>query len=89
MLYYNFYSEDVNNGESILPFLGFLLFLAGIVVIIVGVVNFVLAWREFDLWYDASKLEEKPDLSLKKSRMKKNGLIIVVGVVMMGVSYLF
>lgn len=87
--YYNFYAEDLNNGDSILPFVGFLIFLAGVMVVVAGVVNFVLVWREFRLWYDASALEEKPDTALKKAKMKKYGIVIAVGVLMMAGSYLF
>lgn len=86
--YYNFYAEDLNNGDSILPFLGFLIFLAGVIVIVVGVVNFVLVWREFRLWYDASALEEKPDTGLKKKKMIKYGIVIAVGILMIAGSYL-
>lgn len=89
LLNINFYSEDANNGDSILPFLGFLIFLGGVMVVLVGVVNFVLAWREFNLWYDASALENKPDKAEKKTKMKKYGIMIAVGVIMMICSYLF
>lgn len=85
----NFYSEEANNGDSILPFLGFLIFLGGIMVLLVGVVNFVLAWREFNLWYDASALEKKPDKAGKKTKMRKYGIMIAVGIVMIAGSYLF
>ncbi len=86
---YNFYAEDLNNGESILPFIGFLIFLLGFVVAIVGVINLISVWREFQLWYDASDLEKKPDIAWKKAKMKKYGIIIAVGVMMVALSYLF
>lgn len=86
---YNFYAEDLNNGESILPFIGFLIFLLGFVVAILGVINLISVWREFQLWYDASELEKKPDTALKKAKMKKYGIIIAAGVMMVALSYLF
>lgn len=86
---YNFYAEDLNNGESILPFLGFLIFLAGLIVIVWGTVNLISVWREFNLWYDASALEKKPDTALKKEKIKKYGIVIAAGVLMMALSYLF
>lgn len=89
LLNINFYSEETNNSDSILPFLGFLLFLGGIILLLVGVVNFVLAWREFNLWYDASALEKKPDKAEKKNKMRKYGIVIAIGIVMIAGSYLF
>lgn len=88
MLNINFYSEDVHNGDSILPFLGFLIFLGGVIVLLAGAVNFVLVWREFNLWYDASALEKKPDTALKKSKMKKYAVVMLIGILMMAGSYL-
>lgn len=85
----NFYSEEANNGDSIIPFLGFLTFLGGLLLLLFGVVNFVLAWREFDLWYDSSALDKKPDKKEKKVKMRKYGIMIVIGILMMGGSYLF
>lgn len=85
----NFYSEEANNGDTILPFLGFLIFLGGIMVLLVGVVKLVLVWREFDLWYDASALEKKPDKAGKKVKMRKYVIMIAVGIVMIAGSYLF
>lgn len=86
---YNFYAEDLNNGESILPFIGFLIFLLGIVVVVLGAVNLISVWREFRLWYDASALEEKPDRVMKKAKMRKYGIIIAVGILIVALSYLF
>lgn len=86
---FSFYAEDTNNGDSILPFIGFLIFLLGLIVIVLGVINFVSVWREFRLWYDASELEKKPDTALKKAKMIKYGIMILAGVLMMALSYLF
>lgn len=85
----NFYSEDANQGDSMWPFFGFCVFLVGIMVVLYGVVNLVSAWREFNIFYDASALQEKPDRKLKKDKMVKYGIITAVGVFMIIVSYLF
>lgn len=50
MDYYN--SED-HAGTSYLPFIGFMLFLAGIVVIIVGLATYLTAKHNFNIFFDA------------------------------------
>ena len=48
MDYYN--SED-HAGTSYLPFIGFMLFLAGIVVIIVGLATYLTAKHNFNIFF--------------------------------------
>lgn len=77
----NFYAEDANQGESIWPFINFCVFLAGIIVMVYGIINFISVWREFRLYYDAGAVEEKPDMTSKKKQMIKYGIITGVGLV--------
>ncbi|MDD6571285.1 MAG: hypothetical protein PUF12_02735 [Thermoflexaceae bacterium] len=78
----NFYDEEANQGDSIWPFIGFWLFIAGVMLVLYGTVNLISAWRDFRIFYDSSAMEEKPDRELKKKQMKKYGIVIVVGVVL-------
>lgn len=89
LLKVNFYSEDDYQGDSIWPFIGFWIFIAGILLIVYGIVNLVSVWREFRIFYDSSALMEKPDPELKKKKMIKYSIIIGVGVLMIVGSYLF
>ena len=78
----NFYDETVNQGDSVLPFLAFCLFVAGVGFIIVGVVNIVSIWRDFRLFYDKSAIEEKPDNSAKKKKMFRYIIYVAIGIIL-------
>lgn len=82
LLNINFYDEEAYQGDSIWPFIGFWIFIAGVIMVIYGTVNLISVWRDFRLFYDSSAMEEKPDLKLKKKQMIKYGLFIAAGVVM-------
>lgn len=85
----NLYAEEEMLAEgSIVPFLMFCLFFAGTIVVIYGAVNLFTEWRDFRIFYDAQALEEKPDIQLKKKKMKKYAIVIGVGVVLILASYL-
>ena len=97
MDYYN--SED-HAGTSYLPFIGFMLFLAGIVVIIVGLATYLTAKHNFNIFSDARDVrityEEQimPDdgrarlNNEKLAKDKKKGkIIIIIGVVLVIASF--
>lgn len=91
LLNINFYDEDAHQGDTVWPMMAFLLYLAGIIVTLVGVVNLICEWREFRLFYDASAANEKPAPELKKQRMKKHVVKIIAGILMIiaGTLYLY
>lgn len=78
----NFYDEEANQGDSIWPFIGFWLFIAGVMMVLYGTVNFISTWRGFRIFYDSSAVGEKPDQETKKKQMKKYGFIIVIGIIL-------
>lgn len=82
----NVYDEEAYMGDSILPFIGFCLFVAALVIIFLAVVNLISVWRDFRIFYDAAALDEKPDASEKKQKMKKYIIMAVVGIVLLIVS---
>ena len=49
----DFYNSEEHAGTSYLPFVGFMLFLAGIVVIIVGLATYLTAKHNFNIFFDA------------------------------------
>lgn len=78
----NIYDEEANGGTSVMPFLGFVLLVASIVIIIMAVANIATISRDFRLFYDRSALDEKPDPVEKKRKLKKHFIILIVGVVL-------
>ncbi len=84
----NIYDEDAYAGNSIIPFLGFCLFVASIIIIFLAVVNIVTIKKDFKIFYDSQSADAKPDDTLKKKGLKKNTIILIVGIVLMIVSRL-
>jgi Ca2+/H+ antiporter len=79
----NIYDEEANAGGSMVPFLGFCLFVASIIIVFLSIVNIVTVKREFKLFYDSSELDKKPDQTEKKKSLKKNAIILSAGIVLM------
>ena len=48
----DFYNSEDHAGTSYVPFIGFMLFLIGLVVIIVGAATYFTATRNFNIFYD-------------------------------------
>ena len=78
----DFYDNEAHQGDSILPFIGFMMFLLGMVAAFIGFVKISNAKRQWNLFYDD---RDKKDLTQDKYvKEKKLGIIIlVVGVVLL------
>ena len=96
----DFYNSEEHAGTSYLPFVGFMLFLAGIVVIIVGLATYLTAKHNFNIFFDERDVrmtyeeqimpdDEKARLNNEKlAKDKKKGkIIIIVGVVLVIASF--
>ena len=81
--------ETAEETGSIWPFVGFMILLLGLIVTFFSIVSFVTAWREFAIFYNASALEEKPDIDAKKRKMVKYCVFATIGVMLIIVSNLF
>jgi len=92
----DFYDSESYAGDSIVPFLGFMLFLIGLVVVIVGAATYLTAKHNFNIFYDQRDVkityqeqqmtdDEKARIANEKlEKDKKRGkIVIIVGVVMM------
>ena len=53
----DFYNNEAYAGNSILPFMGFMMFLIGLVVVIVGAATYFTAKRNFNIFYDTATTE--------------------------------
>ncbi|MBQ4282787.1 MAG: hypothetical protein IJB96_02540 [Lachnospira sp.] len=84
----NFYNEDLTEegGGSILPFLGFMCSLFGILLLVVGIVRYVSAKRKFNMYFDPYKTEEPDEASYKKEKIASI-VCIVLGAVLMVASF--
>lgn len=84
---WNSYDMDQHRGTSYLPFIGFMVFLAGMVVVIVGAAKYFTAKRQFNLFYDK---RDSVDMNpARQERDKKVGkILMIIGVIMMVLSFI-
>ena len=96
----DFYNNETHAGNSFVPFIGFMAFLIGLAVVIVGLAIYFTASRNFNLFYDQRDVkityqdqilsdDEKAKKAAEKlEKDKKKGKIVsIVGVVMMVLSF--
>lgn len=82
----DFYDSESHQGDSYMPFIGFVVFLIGLVVLFLGVVRLTSAKRQFNIFFDQ---RDKQDYTEEKYKKEKNiGIIMIIaGAVMMVGSY--
>ncbi|WP_027437161.1 hypothetical protein [Lachnospira multipara] len=72
----DFYNSEAYAGDSFLPFIGFMLFLIGIVALFIGAVKIIAAKRDFHIFFD--KRNEIEMSKLKSQKNIKTGIVLVV-----------
>jgi hypothetical protein len=78
----DFYESETAQAASIWPFVGFLVLIAGICVIVYGIVKMVAVWNRYRMDYIGAPSDEKPDTQLLKKNLLKKGLIVIAGVIL-------
>lgn len=73
----DFYNIEGNSGDSYMPFIGFMMFLIGFVVIFMGFSKYLTAKKNFNLFYD-----QRDSVTVDKATNQKNKNI---GIIMMAV----
>lgn len=97
----DFYNSEDHAGTSYVPFIGFMLFLIGLVVIIVGAATYFTATRNFNIFYDTRDVkitydeqmmsdDEKAKLAKEKLKKDKKGgqITMIVGAVLVIASFI-
>lgn len=77
----DFYNIEGNSGDSYLPFVGFMLFLIGLVVIFMGFSKYLTAKKNFNLFYD-----QRDSVNIDKATNQKNKN---AGIIMMAAGLMF
>lgn len=83
----DFYNEDTHQGDSFLPFIGFLLFLAGLIFVVIGIIRLSVAIHRWNLYYDMR--DQKQGELVKYDKERKNGIVmIIIGAVALIASFI-
>ena len=82
----DFYDAESHAGNSYWPFIGFMCFLLGIVIIFVGYVKQSTAKKQWNLFYDQRDRKDFTEEKYVKER-KAGKIIMVIGVVLLVVSF--
>ena len=77
----DFYNIEGNSGDSYLPFVRFMLFLIGFVVMFMGFSKYLTAKKNFNLFYD-----QRDSVNIDKATNQKNKN---VGIIMMAAGLMF
>lgn len=97
----DFYNNEAYAGNSILPFMGFMMFLIGLVVVIVGAATYFTAKHNFNIFYDMRDVRitydeqmmpddekaRRDNEKLKKDK-KRGQIVMIVGAVLIVVSFI-
>jgi len=87
LLTVNVVDPESNNGSSTLPFLGFVLFLFGIVIIFVGLILTSAAKKEWNVFYAPHDTPTGDIKAKKKKTLIKGRIVYILGIVMLVLSY--
>lgn len=69
-------------------FVGFVLLLAGIALILCGIVVYSKAKREWNLYYDMRDQVDNPDVQRRMKDKKKGMIFLIVGIILVAGSLL-
>ena len=83
----DFYGAEAHAGTSFKPFIGFMMFFAGFVIIFIGIVKINDAKKQWNLFYDQ---RDRKDFSEPKyEKEKRTGKILVAaGVILILLSFI-
>lgn len=83
----DFYDAEAHAGTSYTPFIGFMIFFAGMMVLFIGIVKLSNAKKQWNLFYDDRDKKDLSNPQYVKER-KTGKILIIVGVVMMLASFI-
>lgn len=87
MLTIDFNNQEAYQGQSIWPFISFLLFFAGIVGVLVGIVVIVEAKREWHIYYGPNDKTATEEQLIKKKNFTKGIVVCAVSAMVFCVSF--
>jgi hypothetical protein len=83
----DFYDEEAYAGTSYAPFIGFMIFFVGMVVVFVGAIKLSNAKKQWNLFYDQRDAKHLDEPQYVKER-KIGKILIGVGIVLMLASFI-
>lgn len=82
----DFYGTQESTGGSILPFIGFMLSVAGLVLAAVGATRYLCAKHEFRIFFDRRDIKGKKPVNRDKE-IKIGRILMICGALSIVVSY--
>ena len=70
-------------GNSVWPFIGFLMFLFGVVIIFAGLVMTSAAKREWNVFYAPHDISTEDIKTKKKKGARKGRIVYILGIIML------
>ena len=86
MLDIDLYNDEDPQGDSIFPFMTFMGFLLGIVILIVGATLYFSSKHQFNIFFDERDRKDISDKKLKQN-IKVGKIAMIAGVIIMAVSF--
>lgn len=83
----DFYNSESHAGNSFLPFIGFMLFLIGMVMTFIGAVKMSTAKRRWNIFYDKRDAVDFTEDKYVKER-KVGKVLVIIGCIMMVLSFI-
>lgn len=87
MLYVDFNDPNAYQGTSIWPFISFLMFFAGILMVFIGFIIANTAKKQWNTFYDARNRTDEQTKSQKKKSLLRGRIVMIAGVVIFIASY--
>lgn len=79
---------SVASENPMVGFVGFVALLAGITLILCGIVVYSKAKREWNLYYNMRDQVDNPDVQRRMKDKKKGKIFLIVGILLVAVSLL-
>lgn len=87
LLTIDFMDPNLNNGNSFLPFISFMMFFAGIITIFIGIILVNAAKKEWKVFYAPHDEYNDENKAKLKTGCMRGRVVYVIGIVLLAASF--